>query len=66
MNNKLPFEYVSLHVDRMYELPIDESNLEEINKHCEFIAEFIKACGWDEESYYSASLGFLPLDSGLN
>jgi hypothetical protein len=63
---KFPFEYVSLHVDEMYKREFDENNIEGINKHCEFIAEFIKVCGWDEESYIRAMMGFEPLDSGLN
>ena len=63
---KLPYGYVSLHVDKMYEKRFDESNLEGINKHCEFIAEFIKACGYTEEEYIRAMMGFAPLDKTSN
>jgi hypothetical protein len=63
---RLPFSYVSYHVDRLYDRPIDESDLESISKQCNFIAEFIKECGWNEESYFRALMGDEPLDKTAN
>jgi hypothetical protein len=66
MITKLPYDYVSLQVDKLYERNFDENNIEGINNHCEFIADFIKACGWDEESFIRAMMGFEPLDKSSN
>jgi len=46
---KLPYEYVARYVDELYEYPLNDSSEEEIVEHCEFIREFINACGWDED-----------------
>jgi hypothetical protein len=61
--HKLPYEYVSREVDKLYEKQIDSSETEAINKHCEFIADFIRACGWTEEEFIRAMFGFEPLNS---
>jgi hypothetical protein len=66
MNQKLPYEYVALHVDRLYEKKFEDHEDDAIHKHCEFIAEFIRSCGWDEDSFIRAMFGFAPLDSQLN
>jgi len=63
---RLPFSYVSYHVDRLYDRSFDENDIEGINKHCEFIAEFIKECGWDEESYFLALMDVESLDKTSN
>lgn len=63
---KLPYEYVSREVDKLYEKQIDPKDLKAIDRHCDFIREFINACGWTEEEYIRAMWGFEPLDSGLN
>lgn len=46
---KLPFEYVSREVDKLYDQVIDQSDIDGINKHCLFILDFIHACGWRED-----------------
>lgn len=56
--NKLPYEYVSREVDKLYEKQFDEKDIEGINKHCDFIREFINACGWDEIDYIRVMMGF--------
>jgi len=61
--NKLPYDYVTREVDKLYEKRFDDSEVDAINKHCEFIADFIRACGWTEEEYIRAMMGFEPLDN---
>lgn len=56
--NKLPYSYVSKHVDKMYEKPIDINDLETVSKHCEFIQEFIIACGWEMDDYIRTMMGY--------
>jgi hypothetical protein len=46
---KLPYQYVARHVDELYLKPIDPRDVDGINKHCEFIRDFINACGWNED-----------------
>jgi hypothetical protein len=64
--NKLPYEYVTREVDKLYEKEFDESDVGGIDAHCAFIVKFINACGWTEEEYIRAMFGFVPLESGLN
>jgi len=51
---KLPYEQVSIEVDKLYDkkFPATATN-REIEEHCQFIATFIEACGWDTESFIS-------------
>jgi hypothetical protein len=63
---KLPYDYVSREVDKLYEKDFDSQDTEAISKHCDFIREFINACGWTEEEYIRVMFGFRPLDSSLN
>lgn len=48
---KVAFETLDFQVAHMYTKKFDEDDIQAINQYCENIAEFIKACGWDEESY---------------
>jgi hypothetical protein len=59
---KLPFDYVDREVDKLYQKEFDSSEVDAINKHCEFIADFIRACGWTEDEYIRAMFRFEPLD----
>lgn len=63
---KLPYEYVNREVDKLYEKRFEDHEVDAINKHCEFIAEFIRACGWTEDEYIRAMMGFAPLDTNAN
>lgn len=63
---KLPYDYVSKEVDKLYEKEFSSKEYEAINKHCEFIADFIRACGWTEENFIRAMMGFEPLDKLTN
>lgn len=63
---KLPYDYVTREVDKLYEKRFDEKDLVSIDKHCDFIREFINACGWTEEEYIRAMMGFAPLDTASN
>lgn len=61
--HKQPAEYVMREVDKLYEKQFEDHETNAIEKHCEFIAEFIRACGWTEEEYIRALMGFEPLDN---
>lgn len=62
---KLPFEYVSKHVDALYDKPLDKGDPNALDKHIEFIVSFLHASGWNEESWTRATFGFDDL-SNLN
>lgn len=63
---KLPYAYVSSHVDRLYDKMFDEDDLVGIDKHCDFIREFINACGYSEDEFIRLMMGFEPLDTTSN
>lgn len=50
---KLPYDYVSREVDKLYEKNFDEKDLVSIDEHCAFIATFINACGWTEDEFHN-------------
>lgn len=64
--HKQSWEYVSREIDKLYEKEFDSNDTTSIEAHCEFIVEFLHACGWTEQEYFDAYSGFVPLDSGLN
>jgi len=51
---KVTWEYLSVEVDKLYQKEFDPSNVKGINEHCEYIAEYIRACGWTETEYLFA------------
>jgi hypothetical protein len=55
---KQPADYVMREVDKLYEKQFEDHETAAIEAHCEFIAEFIRACGWTEEEYIRALNGF--------
>lgn len=49
---KLSYAQLSMQVDKLYEYVLtDERAIEE---HCEFIRQFIEACGWSVDDYINA------------
>lgn len=54
---KLPFDYVSRHVDDMFSKSENLDDDAEIDKSCQLVSEFIKACGWDETEFWRAMYG---------
>lgn len=48
---KVSYEIMAYEVEKLYQKDIPPHD-PAIVAHCEFIAEFIKACGWTEESYF--------------
>lgn len=50
-NMRISFEQLDLEVEKLYQRQIDENDLTTINEHCEFIHNFILACGWDMQEY---------------
>jgi hypothetical protein len=63
---KMPYSYVSKELDKLYEKQFPVSDVEAINKHCEFIGDFIRACGWTEDELIEMTMGFKPDISKLN
>lgn len=63
---KIPYEVLAIQIDKLYEKEFESHDLSGIDKQCDFIATFIQACGWDEESFVRAMFGFEPLDKQLN
>jgi len=63
---KQPYEYVVKELDKLYAVQFPETDVEGINKHCEFIGEFIRACGWTEDEMIAMTMGFKPDISKLN
>lgn len=48
---KVPFEILRQQVDLLYAKKFDENDVDAINRHCEFISDFIEAAGWDTDDY---------------
>jgi hypothetical protein len=48
-------------VDLLYRKEFLPTQLKEIENHCEFIAEYIRACGYSEEEYIRLMSG-IPLE----
>jgi hypothetical protein len=61
MKQRLPYAYVTKHVDEMYDKPLESKTDEAINKHCELIQDYIVACGWDIEDYIRVMMGYEDL-----
>lgn len=56
--SRVPFHVLNLEVVKLYEKPFESSEVEAINKHCEYITDFIRAAGWTEEDFIRAMFGF--------
>jgi hypothetical protein len=54
---KLPFDYVAKHVDALFSESEELTNDAEIDKSCELVSTFIKACGWDEIEFWRIMYG---------
>jgi hypothetical protein len=57
MINRLPFAYLAPEVDKLYAKEFADDDIKGIEAQCEFIAEYLRANGWDEESYCHAIMG---------
>lgn len=51
--NKVPFPILALEVEKLYAKQFPNDAEEEINKHIEYIATYIQACGWLEDEYFT-------------
>jgi hypothetical protein len=49
---KIPYDQVAYQVEVLYQKEFAPEQDAAITKHCEFIAEFIRACGWTEDEYF--------------
>lgn len=63
---KQPLQYVTKELDKLYEKQFPETDVEAINQHCDFIATFIRACGWTEDEMIEVTMGFKPDISKMN
>lgn len=58
---RLPYAYVSQQIEKMYEKSFQETDpadLEAVNKSCEFIQDFIAACGWEMDDFIRVMMGY--------
>lgn len=57
--NKVPFAILNLEVEKLYAKEFPKDATKAIEAHCEFITDFIEACGWttDEYLYEWSTLG---------
>lgn len=49
---RVAYPILAYQVELLYQKQFDDSQVKAINEHCEYIATFIKAAGWDEEEYW--------------
>lgn len=49
---KVPYSQLSFEVDKLYNYKLTDEK--EIEEHCEYIRQFIEACGWEVEDYIRA------------
>jgi hypothetical protein len=45
------YEQLALEVEKLYSKQFNDHQVKEINEHCEYIADYIIACGWSVEEY---------------
>lgn len=57
---KLPFDYVSRHVDALFSESEDIDDEAEIDKSCQLVSAFIIGCGWDETEFWRMMYGHTP------
>lgn len=55
---RVPFEILTIEVDKLFDKFIDETDESAISKHIDFIRVFINAAGWTEEEYCRRDFGF--------
>jgi len=58
---RVPYEVMAYQVEILYQKefpPHDPA----ITQHCEFIAEFIRSCGWTEEEYWDRWVKENPIE----
>lgn len=57
---KISYEILSLELEKLYSasMSIPCNDIAKIDEHCQFISDFIEACGWTEEEYISEMFGF--------
>lgn len=48
---KIPYEVLSIQVERMYAKTFPEGDLKAIDKHCKTIEALIEGSGWDMDEY---------------
>lgn len=48
---KVPFEILFLEVEKLYQKQFPPGAYKAIEEHCEYISQFIEACGWSIDQY---------------
>lgn len=48
---KISYEILAAQVDLLYATQFQDTQIKEIEEHCEYIATFIEACGWSIDEY---------------
>jgi len=51
MSNKISYPILALQIEKLYQKKFPDDNELEIERHIKYIADYIKACGWDEEEF---------------
>lgn len=54
---KIPFEILSIQVEKIYNQEINTNDLTAINKQAEYVCDFVEACGWSWDDFLNESLG---------
>ena len=49
---RIPFCVLSLEVEKLYQKEFPEGNDKAIEEHCNYISDFILACGYSVEEYF--------------
>lgn len=53
MSTRIAFDIVAVEIEKLYQRDANSMTDEQVNDHCQFIAEFIRSCGWDETDYWA-------------
>ena len=51
MSNRVQYEIVAIEVERLYARQFPPNSDKEIEKHIQYIVEYLHACGWEEDEY---------------
>jgi hypothetical protein len=63
---KVTPDYLLKEVDKLYAREIDPKDTRSIEQHCDFIAQFIEACGYSTDEYVRMIMGIAPIDNQSN
>lgn len=51
MNKRISYEILALQMEQLWNKNFESADVQSINSHCEYMQNFIEACGWKIDDY---------------